>query len=45
MARADSAHYGHDFASAAIRAKAWLSVTARMNPQVTAAIAAIDQDA
>jgi hypothetical protein len=45
MARADSAHYSHDFVSGAIRAKAWFSVTARMNKQVAAAIAAIGEDA
>ena len=45
MARADSAHFCHGFVSAAIRAKAWFSVTARMNRQVRAAIAAIGEDA
>lgn len=45
MARADSAHFCHAFVSAALRAKIWFSVTARMNQQVTAAIAAIPDDA
>jgi hypothetical protein len=45
MARADSAYFVHKFVSAAIRAKAWFSVTARMNKQVLAAIASIDEDA
>lgn len=42
---ADSAYYGHAFVAAALRAKAWFSVTARMNPQVTAAISSIPDDA
>jgi len=41
MARADSAHFCHSFVSAALRAKIWFSVTARMNKQVRASIAAI----
>jgi hypothetical protein len=45
MARADSAHFCHDFISAALRAKVWFSVTARMNKQVRAATTAIDDDA
>jgi hypothetical protein len=45
MARADSAHYCHAFVAAALRAKIWFSVTARMNQQVKAAIAAIDEQA
>jgi len=45
MARADSAYYGHAFVAAALRAKAWFSVTARMNPQVVAAISHIPADA
>jgi hypothetical protein len=45
LARADSAYFNHGFVAAALRAKAWFSVTARMNPQVTAAIAAIGEDA
>lgn len=36
LARADSAHFGHAFVGAAIRAGAWFSVTARMNPQIRA---------
>lgn len=44
MARADSAHFCHAFVGAAIRAKIWFSVTARMNKQVRAAIAAIGED-
>ena len=45
MARADSAHFCHAFVGAAIRAGVWFSVTARMNTQVRAAIAAIGEDA
>lgn len=45
MARADSAHYCHAFVAAALRAKVWFSVTARMNQQVKAAITAIPDDA
>jgi hypothetical protein len=45
MARADSAYYGHAFVAAALRAKAWFSVTARMKPQVVAAISHIPADA
>jgi hypothetical protein len=45
LARADSAYYNHAFVAAAIRAIAWFSVTVRMNAQVTAAIAAIPEDA
>jgi hypothetical protein len=45
MARADSAHYSHAFVSAALRGMAWFSVTARMNKQVKAAIAAIPEQA
>jgi len=45
LARADSAYFGHAFVSAAQRAKAWLSVTARMNPQVVATISRIEADA
>jgi DDE family transposase len=43
LVRADSAYFNHGFVSGALRAKAWFSVTARMNAQVTAAIAAIDE--
>ncbi len=38
LARADSAYFGHAFISAAQRGGVWSSVTARMNPQITAAI-------
>ncbi|OMH25210.1 transposase, partial [Tersicoccus phoenicis] len=41
LARADSAYYGWAFVGAAIRHRAWFSVTARMNPQVKSAIAGI----
>ena len=40
--RADSAYYNHDVIAAAIRAGARFSVTARMDPAVRRAIAAID---
>jgi len=42
---ADSAYYAHATLSAAMRAKAWFSITARMNPQVVAAISAIPETA
>lgn len=45
LARADSAYYLRAFLAAAVRHDAWFSVTARMNPQVVKAIAAIDDDA
>jgi len=45
LARADSAYYLHTFISAAVRGGAWFSVTARMNPQVRAAITGIGDDA
>jgi hypothetical protein len=45
MARADSAHFCHSFVAAAIRAKIWYSVTARMNKKIRAAIAAIPDHA
>jgi len=45
LARADSAYYGWAFVSAAIRARAWFSVTARMTATVTAAITGIGEDA
>lgn len=38
LCRADSAYYGWAFVGAALRAKAWFSVTARMTPSLTAAI-------
>lgn len=43
IVRADSAYYGHDVAAAAHRAGARFSVTARMNPAVTAAISRIPE--
>ncbi|MFN7151278.1 MAG: IS1380 family transposase [Microthrixaceae bacterium] len=45
LARADSAYYGWAFVGTAIRHKTWFSVTARMTPSVTAAIASIDTTA
>ena len=45
MVRADSAYYRHDFVAAAVRAKAWFSVTTRASPAINAAIAGIDEDA
>lgn len=45
MCRADSAYYGWAFVGTAIRHRAWFSVTARMDPKVSAAIASIDEDA
>ena len=45
LARADSAYYGHAFVGAAIRHGAWFSVTARMNPQIKAAITSISEGA
>ncbi|WP_422626986.1 IS1380 family transposase [Rhodococcus sp. (in: high G+C Gram-positive bacteria)] len=45
LARADSAYFGHAFIATAQRAGAWFSVTARMNPQIRAAIAGIDETA
>ena len=45
LARADSAYYLRAFLATAVRHDAWFSVTARMNPQVVKAIAAIDDDA
>ncbi|WP_066913766.1 IS1380 family transposase [Millisia brevis] len=44
LARADSAYFGHPFVGAALRARVWFSVTARMNPQIRAAIAGIGED-
>jgi len=43
LCRADSAYYGHAFVAAALRHRAWFSVTARMDPKVKAAIAGIDE--
>jgi len=45
MVRADSAYYSHTTLAAALRAKTWFSVTARLNPQITAAISAIPDSA
>jgi hypothetical protein len=45
LCRADSAYYGWAFIGAALRAKTWFSVTARMTKTVTTAIASIDEDA
>jgi hypothetical protein len=45
LARADSAYYGWAFVGTAIRHQAWFSVTARMTPSVSAAIAGIADDA
>ena len=45
LCRADSAYYGWAFVGAALRGRAWFSVTARMTPAVTAAIAGIPADA
>jgi len=45
LTRADSAYYVRKFLAAAVKAGAWFSVTARMNPQVIKAIASIDEDA
>lgn len=45
LTRADSAYYGWAFVGTALRHKAWFSVTARMTPSVTAAIASIEADA
>ena len=44
MARADSAYYCYPFVGTALRHGAWYSVTTRMNPQIRAAIAGIDED-
>ncbi len=43
--RADSAYYNHDVIAATTTAGAYYSVTARMDPAVTAAITRIPQDA
>jgi hypothetical protein len=45
LLRADSAFYGHGPIGAAVRAGAQVSVTARLDPRVKAAIAAIDDQA
>jgi hypothetical protein len=43
MVRADSGYYRQDVIAAAVKAKAWYSVTARMDPAVKRAIAGIDE--
>lgn len=45
LLRADSAFYGHAIVGAAVRAGALVSVTARMDPKVKAAITSIAEDA
>lgn len=45
MVRADSAYYLRDVLAAALRHRAWFSVTARMNPAVVKAIAGIKESA
>jgi hypothetical protein len=45
LCRADSAYYGWAFVGTAVRAKAWFSVTARMDPKVKTAIAGIEESA
>ena len=45
LLRADSAYYAHSVAAAAARAGAKVSLTARMDPHVKKAIAAIGEDA
>ena len=45
IVRADSAFYGHDIVAAARRAGARFSLTARLTPAVTRAIASIDEQA
>jgi hypothetical protein len=45
IARADSAYYSAAFTAACTRAGAFFSVTARMDPAIRAAIAAIGEDA
>jgi hypothetical protein len=45
LCRADSAYYGWAFVGAALRHRAWFSVTARMDPKVKAAIAGIEESA
>ncbi len=44
LLRADSAFFTHDVVAAARRADARFSITARLNPAVTAAISSLDQD-
>ena len=45
LGRADAAFYRHDLVAAMVRNNMWFSITARMNTAVTAAIAAIDEQA
>ena len=45
MVRADSGYYRRDVIAAAVRAKAWFSVTVRMDPAVSRAIAGIPEEA
>ena len=45
MVRADSGYYRRDVITAAVKARAWFSVTVRMNPAVVRAIAGIGEDA
>lgn len=45
LCRADSAFYGWSFVGTALRHNAWFSVTARMTPAVTRAIAQISPEA
>jgi hypothetical protein len=45
LVRADSAYYGYPFLGTALRHGTWFSVTARMNPQIKAAITAIGEEA
>ena len=45
MVRADSGYYRRDLVAAAIAARAWFSVTVRMNPAVSRAIGAIPEKA
>ena len=45
LGRADSAFYRHDLVAAMIRHDMWFSITARMNPAVTAAIGRIPESA
>ncbi|MGV0990604.1 IS1380 family transposase, partial [Limnohabitans sp.] len=44
LVRADSAYYQHGFIGAAVKAKAWFSVTARQDAKVRAAISTIAPD-
>jgi len=44
MLRADSSYYRRDVIAAAVKARAWFSVTVRMNPLVRQAITGIPED-